>query len=79
MAYFISKNFEKGKLFIHYNGTYHSNNHVGIEWYLKDANKNLKVFTIAACEQAGIDTLAKESIDLADYIIVTPEGFTKTH
>jgi len=79
MAYFISKNLEKGKLFIHYNGTYHSNNHQGIEWYLKDGNKNLKVFTIASSEQAGVDTLAKESVDLADYILVTPEGLTKTH
>ena len=79
MAYFISKNLGNGKLFVHYNGTYHSNNHQGIEWYLKDINKNLKVFTIASSEQTGIDTLAKESIDLADYIIITPESLTKTH
>jgi uncharacterized iron-regulated protein len=79
MAYFISKNWSKGKLFIHYNGTYHSNNHLGIEWYLKDEHKNLKVFTIASSEQLGIDTLAKESVNLADYILVTPEGLTKTH
>lgn len=79
MAYFISKNVGKGKLFIHYNGTYHSNNHEGIEWYLKDANKNLKVFTIASSEQSAIDTLAKTAIDIADFIIVTPENLTKTH
>lgn len=79
MAHFILKNYSKGKLFIHYNGSYHSNNHQGIEWYLKQANPNLKVFTIAATEQAGLDTLAKDLIDVANYIIVTPEGFTKTH
>lgn len=79
MAYFILKNYTKGKLFIHYNGSYHSNNHQGIEWYLKQSNPNLKIFTIAATEQASVDTLAKESIDLGDYIIVTPEGMTKTH
>jgi len=79
MAHFILKNWSKGKLFIHYNGTYHSNNHQGIEWYLKQENKELKVFTIAAMEQSSVDTLAKESINLADYIIVTPEGMTKTH
>jgi len=79
MAHFILKNWTKGKLFIHYNGTYHSNNHQGIEWYLKQENKELKVFTIAATEQSSIDTLAKESINLGDYIIVTPEGMTKTH
>lgn len=79
MAHFILKNWTKGKLFIHYNGTYHSNNHQGIEWYLKQENKDLKIFTIAATEQSNVDTLAKESINLGDYIIVTPEGMTKTH
>jgi len=79
MAYFILKNWSKGKLFIHYNGTYHSSNHQGIEWYLKQENKDLKVFTIAATEQNNVDTLAKESINSGDYIIVTPEGMTKTH
>lgn len=78
MAYFILKNYSKGKTFIHYNGTYHSNFHQGIEWYLKQENKMLKVFTIASTEQVGIDTLAKDAIDMADYIIVTPEGMTKT-
>ncbi len=78
MAYFILKNYSKGKTFIHYNGTYHSNFHQGIEWYLKQENKMLKVFTIASTEQLGIDTLAKDAIDMADYIIVTPEGLTKT-
>ncbi len=79
MAHFILKNWSKGKLFIHYNGTYHSNNHQGIERYLKQENKDLKIFTIAATEQSNVDTLAKESMNLGDYIIVTPEGMTKTH
>ena len=78
MAYFINKNLVKGKIFIHYNGSYHSNNHLGSEWYLKQANPKLKVFTIASTEQAGIDTLAKESINLANYIICTPETMCKT-
>ena len=79
MAYFILKNWSKEKMFIHYNGSYHSNFHQGIEWYLKQQNPDLKVFTIGSTEQAGIDTLAKETIGLADYIICTPETMTKTH
>lgn len=78
MAYFILKNWSKKKTFIHYNGTYHSNYHQGIEWYLKQENPNLKVFTIASTEQPAIDTLAKDAAGLADYIICTPESMTKT-
>ncbi len=79
MAYFILKNWSKGKTFIHYNGAYHSNNHQGIEWYLKQENPNLKVLTISSTEQPAIDTLAKESNGLANYIICIPENFTKTY
>ncbi|CAN5430734.1 ChaN family lipoprotein [soil metagenome] len=78
MAYFILKNWSKGKIFIHYNGSYHSNHHQGIEWYLKQENPNLKIFTIGSTEQITLDTLDKESIGLADYIICTPELMTKT-
>lgn len=78
MAYFILKNWNKGKIIIHYNGTYHSNFHQGIEWYLKQGNPDLKIFTIGSTEQEAIDTLAKASLNMADYIICTPESMTKT-
>ncbi len=78
MAYFILKNWTKGKTFIHYNGTYHSNFHQGIEWYLKQENPNLKIFTIGSTEQIAVDTLAKTSLGMADFIICTPETMTKT-
>jgi uncharacterized iron-regulated protein len=78
MAYFILKSWSKGKLLIHYNGSYHSNNHQGIEWYLKKADPSLKILTIGSTEQAGIDTLAKDANGLADFIICTPESMTKT-
>ena len=78
MAYFILKNWKKGTTFIHYNGSYHSNFHQGIEWYLKQENPNLKIFTIASNEQKGLDTLAKDAYNMADYIICTPETMCKT-
>lgn len=78
MAYFILKNWTKGKTVIHYNGSYHSNHHEGIEWYLKQENPNLKIFTIGSTEQEAIDTLAKNGIGLADYIICIPGSMTKT-
>jgi uncharacterized iron-regulated protein len=79
MAHFILKNWSKGKTFIHYNGSYHSNNHEGIEWYLKQANPSLKIMVIAATEQDNVAVLDKESMDAGDIIICTPSGMTKTH
>lgn len=78
MAYFILQNWSKGKTFIHYNGSYHSNYQQGIEWYLKQSNPNLKIFTIGSTEQEAVDTLAKDANGLADYIICTPASMTKT-
>jgi len=79
MAYFIARNWTSKKTFLHYNGTYHSNNHQGIEWYLKQENPGLKIFTIASAEQSAIDTLSKEFTGSADYIICIPENMTKTY
>ncbi len=78
MAYFILKNWKKGQTFIHYNGTYHSNNFEGIIWYLKQQKPNLNILTIGAIEQASIDTLAQESIGSANFVVCTPETMTKT-
>jgi uncharacterized iron-regulated protein len=79
MAYFILKNYSKGKLVLHFNGSYHSNFHQGIEWYLKQLRPDLKIFTIGATEQENIDTLAKASIGMADYIICNPSAMNKSY
>jgi uncharacterized iron-regulated protein len=79
MAHFILKNWEKGQTFLHYNGTYHSNNFEGIVWYLKQQNPDLKIVTIASVEQENLDSLAEESIGLGNFILCTPESMTKTH
>jgi uncharacterized iron-regulated protein len=78
MAYFITKNLAKGKTFLHYNGAYHSNNYMGIVSYLLRTNPKLKIVTISSVEQKDITILDKESINLANYIIATPEDMTKT-
>ncbi|RLD50330.1 MAG: iron-regulated protein [Bacteroidetes bacterium] len=79
MAYFIQKNLEKGKLFIHYNGSYHSDNHEGIVWYLKNANPKLKILTVSCVEQKNIKELKEDNKNLADYIFAIPETMTKTY
>ncbi len=79
MAHFILKNYRKGSTFIHYNGTYHSDNFEGIVWYLKQANPNLKIITIASVEQENIDSLNEENVGLASFVLCTPETMTKTY
>ena len=79
MAYSIAQFAEKGKLFLHFNGTYHSDNFEGILWYLNKYKPGLNIITISSVEQEGIDKLDEENLNLANYILVVPENMTKTH
>ncbi len=79
MAYFILKNWEKGLTFLHFNGTYHSNDYEGIVWYLKQENPDLIILTIASVQQKDIEKLDDDSKNLADYIICIPESMTGTY
>lgn len=79
MAHFIIQNLPEGKLFLHYHGTYHSNNFEGIMWYLNEYKPGLKIMTIASVEQDDVDGLEEENEELADYILVIPSSMTKTH
>jgi uncharacterized iron-regulated protein len=79
MAHFILKNWSKGKVFFHFNGTYHSEDYEGIVWYLKQANPSLKIVTISSCEQESLEALNDDMKGKADYILVVPERMTKTY
>jgi uncharacterized iron-regulated protein len=78
MAYFILQNFTKGKTFLHFNGSYHSDRFQSILWYLKQADPTLKIVTISSVEQKDLDQLDKESEGLANFIIAIPESMSKT-
>ncbi|NBW03749.1 MAG: iron-regulated protein, partial [Cytophagia bacterium] len=79
MAYFIFQNQKPGGLFIHYNGSYHSEYFEGISWYLKKSNPNLKIATIATVSQDDIQSLLPEHIGKADYIICVESDMTPTY
>jgi uncharacterized iron-regulated protein len=78
MAHFIMKYFTKGKLFLHYNGSYHSDNHEGIVWYIKQKDKDLKVTVISSVSQPDVSTLLEENKGVGDFILCVPENMTKT-
>ena len=79
MAHFILKNRDDGETFIHYNGTYHSNNYEGIMWYLKQNDPDMKITTIATVSQAKVSKLMDENKGIADFIICVDENMTTTH
>ncbi len=79
MAYFILKNRQADSVFLHYNGTYHSDNFEGISWYLKKAQPELKITTISTIEQADLKKIAPENYTKADSILVIDEDVTKTY
>lgn len=79
MAHFILKNLPEKGVFVHYHGTYHSNNYEGIYWYLKKRKPNLKILTIASVTQSSIDKLDEKNTGLADYILCVPESMTRTY
>ncbi len=79
MAYFINKNRKENSVFIHYNGTYHSDNFEGINWYLRKLDAGIKIVTIATVEQKDISKLEAEHYNKADFILVIDEDVTKTY
>jgi uncharacterized iron-regulated protein len=79
MAYFINKNMEPGKIFIHYNGSYHSKDHEGIIWYLSLMGKGYEIVTVSTVNQKDINVLDDENKGTADYIICVPDDMTRTY
>jgi uncharacterized iron-regulated protein len=79
MAYFINKNLKENTVFIHYNGSYHSDNFEGISWYLKTYNPVVQIITISTVEQKDISKLEQENYNKADFILVIDEDVTKTY
>lgn len=79
MAWFISKNLAPGTIFIHYNGSYHSENREGILWYLNRLKPGLKIITIASAEQEDVAIPPKEIIGKGDFLLIIDEDMTKTH
>lgn len=79
MAYFINKNLKESSVFVHYNGTYHSDNFEGINWYLKKHDTETKILTISTVTQKDISKLETEHYNKADFILVIDEDVTKTY
>ncbi len=79
MAYFIYKNSNPTTHFLHFNGSYHSNNREGIIYYLKQKVDDNAIGTISTVTQVNIKELESDNEGLADFIICVKSNVTTTH
>ena len=79
MGYFIARHLEKGKLFIHFNGSYHSDGKEGTVWYLNKYAPKADFLTISSVEQEDLSALSAENKNKGDFILVIPATMTKTY
>lgn len=78
MAHSIFQNLPKKGVFVHYNGTFHSQYHAGIVPYLLQLKPRLKVSVLAVVESEELE-FTPEWEALGDYILVVASNMTKTH
>ncbi len=79
MAHFSLKNYQKGDLLFHFEGSYHSNYGQGIIWWVNKIQPGLSIksiTTLMASEWEEMDDDKKAAI--ADYIIVVADDMTQT-
>ncbi|WP_343329292.1 ChaN family lipoprotein [Polaribacter staleyi] len=79
MAHFSLKNFKKGDLLLHIEGSYHSNYEQGIIWWIHKIKPGLtlkSITTVTASEWSKLTKEEKETI--ANYIIVVADNMTQT-
>ena len=79
MAESIETHYKKGSLFLHLNGSYHSDFFQGIYWYLRKQNPNLKILTISTLTQSSLKKLSSEAYGQADFILVVDEDMTGSY
>lgn len=78
MAETILRDRREGSLFVHFNGSYHSDFYQGIYWYLQQENPDLRILTITTLTQSDLKKLNKEAYRQADFILVVDEDMTTT-
>ncbi len=79
MGYYISQNLLKKGHFIHFNGSYHSDNFEGISWYILKEKPKTKIMTISVVTQNNISSIDEENKGKADFVICVPERMTRTY
>ena len=79
MAHFSVKNFNKGDLYLHLDGSYHSNNKRGIIWWVNKIQPGLEIKSITTVSKSVWEKMTEgEKEMIAEYIIVVADNMTQT-
>ena len=79
MAMFSVNNFNEGDIYLHIDGSYHSNNYRGIVWWVNKIKPGLNIRTITTLTMTEWEEKTKEQKrSIADYIIVVADNMTQT-
>ncbi len=79
MAHFIATGRLAGETLLHFNGSFHSDDHSGICEYLLQEAPGTRLLTISTVSQESLEKLSAENRGKADYILVVPVDMTKTY
>lgn len=80
MAHFIMNSWQENSTFFHFNGSYHSDNHEGIAWWIKQSKPDMKIVTVTTIEQDSLNKINDvEDLNKADFILLTDASFTTTY
>lgn len=79
MAFNIGENSDDKKVFLHFNGDFHSKDYGGIYWYLNELYPKLKVQTVKVVQVENLSTIDFSLLTGGDIILAVPEDFTRTH
>jgi len=79
MAFFIQKFWSPGKVLLHLNGAFHTNNYEGIISFLPKSWSRKEMLVISMVTQKDIEKLDEENKNLGDFIFCFADDYAKTH
>ena len=79
MGYFLTQNLKPNNVFLHLNGSYHSDNFEGIVWYINQYAPSKNIKTITVVEQSEVKKLDKEHFNKANFIVVVDADMPKSY
>jgi uncharacterized iron-regulated protein len=79
MGYSIVQQLQKSEVVFFLNGSFHSDFHQGIMWYVQQYAPGTLVGTITTVSQKDVRKLEKAHLNRADFIVVVNETMTATH
>jgi uncharacterized iron-regulated protein len=79
MSYIIEQQVKKESLFFHLNGSYHSDFHEGIVYYLKRTKPDLNIVVLTTVYEENVKQLSEDNKGRADFYLCVDPGMTRSY